>query len=199
MAEKRIGGAEQFAAHAGGRGEGAHQQEQRDDGEFGVGRGADRRLRQKPQRRADIAVDVAEAEHADEAHGDADRHAQHHQHEQRDKSGGGDGVGTHDGRLIRELADRARDVSVSGANDQAEGAHDQQQHRGAKPDPGDGVIDPHRLAQIEGADIVGAGAENLDGEHPGEGGHGHQRHHGGKHVHRALRPCAATPTTADRR
>ena len=101
MAEKGIGGAEQFAAHAGGRGEGAHQQEQRDDGEFGVGGGADRRLRQDLQGRPDVADHVAEAEHADRAHGDADRHAQQHQREQRDEPGDGDGVGVHGYTLVR--------------------------------------------------------------------------------------------------
>ncbi len=91
MAEEAIGRAEQFAAHAGVRHEGAHQQEHRDDAERVVGHRPHRRLADHLQGR-DAADDVAEAGDADEAHRHADRHAQQHHREQRDEPDDGDGI-----------------------------------------------------------------------------------------------------------
>ena len=99
MADKAVGGAEQFAAHAGIADEGAHQQEHRDHAEGVVGHRAHRGLADQLQRRR-AADQIAEAGDADEAHRHADRHAQQHQREQRDEAEDGDGVGAH-ARLLR--------------------------------------------------------------------------------------------------
>ena len=99
MAEEGVGGAEQLAAHAGGGGERAHQQEHRHDGEIEVGHRPHRGLADHLERRP-AADDVAEAGDADQAHRHADRHAQQHQHEQRDEPDDGDGIGAHAARLI---------------------------------------------------------------------------------------------------
>ena len=82
VADPGVGGGVEIARHARHRAEVAHQHEQRDDGEVvdrgvGVGIGAERRERRP------AAVEHAEADDADEQHGDADRHAQRHQTEQR--------------------------------------------------------------------------------------------------------------------
>ena len=94
MADEGVGGAEQFAAHAGIGDERAHQQEHRDDAEGVVGHRAHRGVTDDFQRR--IAVDqIGKAADADEPHRHADRHAQQHQHEQRDKSENGDRIAAH--------------------------------------------------------------------------------------------------------
>ena len=94
MADERIGGAEQFAAHPGIGNKRAHQQEHRDDAEGVVGHRAHRGVTDDFQRR--IAVDqIGKAGHADEPHRHADRHAQQHQHEQRDKPQDRDRVAAH--------------------------------------------------------------------------------------------------------
>ena len=99
MSDEGIGGAEQFAAHAGVRHERAHQQEHRDDAEGVVGHRAHRGVADDLQRR--VAADqIGKAGHADEPHRHADRHAQQHQHEQGDETEDGDRVGAH-ARLIR--------------------------------------------------------------------------------------------------
>ena len=94
MADKAVGGAEQFAAHAGIADERSHQQEHRDHAEGVVGDRAHRGLADQFQRRRE-ADQIPEAADADEAHRHADGHAQQHQRKQRDKSEDGDGVGTH--------------------------------------------------------------------------------------------------------
>ena len=94
MTDKRIGRAEQFAAHARMGDEGAHQQKHRDDAESVVGDRPHRRLTDQLEcRRA--AVEIGEARYADEAHRHADRHAQQHQREQRNEADDRDGVGAH--------------------------------------------------------------------------------------------------------
>ena len=103
MAEERIGGAEQLAAHARGGGERAHQQEQRHHGEIEVGHRAHRGVADDLQRRQ-AGGEIAEAGDADEAHRHADRHAQQHQDEQADEPDDRDGVGAHG------LLDRPRRV-----------------------------------------------------------------------------------------
>ena len=92
MAEEGIGGAEQFAAHAGIGHERAHQQEHRDDAEGVIGHRAHRGQADAFQRRG-AADDVGKAGDADEPHRHADRHAQQHQREQHDKAEDGDRVG----------------------------------------------------------------------------------------------------------
>ena len=80
MADKRIGGAEQFAAHAGIGHERAHQQEHRDDAEGVIGHRPHRGVTDDLER--GIAVDqIGKAADADQAHRHADRHAQQHQRE----------------------------------------------------------------------------------------------------------------------
>ena len=102
MADETVGGAEQIAAHAGIGHERAHQQEHRDDAEGVVGHRAHRGLADQLERRR-AADQVAEAGDADEAHRHADRHAQQHQREQRDKAEDGDGVGAHRALLTRPV------------------------------------------------------------------------------------------------
>jgi hypothetical protein len=94
MSDKAVGGAEQFAAHAGIADESAHQEEHRNHAEGVVGHRAHRGLADQFQRRP-AADEITEAGHADEAHRHADRHAEQHQREQRDKADDGDGVGAH--------------------------------------------------------------------------------------------------------
>ena len=99
VSDEGVGGAEQFAAHAGIRHERAHEQKHRDDAEGVVGHRAHRGVADDLQRRS-AADQITEAGHADEPHRHADRHAQQHQHEQRDETEDGDRVGAH-ARLIR--------------------------------------------------------------------------------------------------
>jgi hypothetical protein len=94
VADERVGGAKQLAAHAGVRHERAHQQEHRDDAEIVIGDRAHRGLADHLQRRR-AADDVAEPGHAHEPHRHADRHAQQHQREQHQEPDDGDGVGAH--------------------------------------------------------------------------------------------------------
>jgi hypothetical protein len=94
MADKAIGGAEQFAAHAGIADESPHQQEHRNHAEGVVGHRAHRGLADHFERRG-AADQVAEATDADEAHRHAHGHAQQHQRKQRDEAQDGDGVGAH--------------------------------------------------------------------------------------------------------
>ncbi len=100
MAEEGVRGAEQLAAHAGGGGERAHQQEHRDDGEIVVGHRAHGGVADDLEggRAAD---DVGEAADAHQSHRHADRHAQQHQHEQDDETEDGNRVGAHRKDLIR--------------------------------------------------------------------------------------------------
>jgi hypothetical protein len=94
VADERIGGAEQFAAHARIGHERAHQQKHWNDAEGVVGHRAHRGMTDDFQRR--IAVDqVGKASDADEPHRHADRHAEQHQHEQRDKPQHRDCVARH--------------------------------------------------------------------------------------------------------
>jgi hypothetical protein len=94
MADEAVGGTEQIAAHAGIADEGPHQQEHRNDAERIVRHRTHRGLADQFQRRR-AADQIAKAGYADETHGHADRHAQQHQHEQRDKTQNGNGIGTH--------------------------------------------------------------------------------------------------------
>ena len=94
MADERIGGAKQLAAHAGVGHERTHQQEHRYDAEGVVGDGAHRCLPDQLERRR-AAVEVGKARYADEAHRHADRHAQQHQREQRKETDDGNGIGAH--------------------------------------------------------------------------------------------------------
>ena len=187
MAEEGVGGAEQLAAHAGGRGERAHQQKQRDDGEFGVGGGADRRLRQQLERRPIVAGQKAKAGDADQAHGDADRHTQQHQREQRDEAGRCHHVAAHPAALLAVLFDcrNMRLFDLVAPESRAQGANHHQNNCRGEPDPGDEVIDPHRLAQIEGREVVGSRVHHLDRHHPGEDDQADQRDDIGKRVDRA--------------
>jgi hypothetical protein len=93
--DKAVGGAEQFAAHAGIADEGAHQQEHRNHAEGIVGHRAHRGLADQFQGRR-AADQIGKAGDADEAHRHADRHAQQHQRKQRDEAQDSDGVGAHD-------------------------------------------------------------------------------------------------------
>ena len=99
VADKTVGGPEQFAAHAGRGNEGAHQEEHRDDAEGVVGDRPHRGLADHLQRRPG-ADDGAVAGHADETHRHSDRHPQQDQPEQRDKAEDGRRIGAHCPRLI---------------------------------------------------------------------------------------------------
>jgi hypothetical protein len=100
MADEGVGAPEQLAAHAGGGGERAHQQEQRNDREVEIGHRPHRGVTDDLQRRA-AADQVGEPTDADEPHRHADRHAQQHQREQRHESDHRDGVCTHRRMLTR--------------------------------------------------------------------------------------------------
>ena len=94
MPEPGVTGAEQLAAHPGRAGEGAHEDEQRDQAEREVGGVADRRQRHHAQRRFD-AAQTGEAADADDRHGDADGNAQQHEREQDDEAEPRDEVVVH--------------------------------------------------------------------------------------------------------
>ncbi len=92
MTGERIGGAEQFAAHAGIGYERAHQQKHGNDAEGVIGHRPHRGMTDDLQRRL-AADEIGKAAHAHEAHGHADRHAHQHQAEEDEKSDYGDEVG----------------------------------------------------------------------------------------------------------
>ncbi|KAH2808148.1 hypothetical protein KXV85_006099, partial [Aspergillus fumigatus] len=158
MADEAVGGAEQFAAHAGIADEGSHQQEHRNHAEGVVGHRAHRGLPDQFQRRRE-AGEIAEACDADEAHRHADRHAQQHQRKQRDKSEDGNGVGAHC-RLLHGL-DFGFVVHLFRMEDQAIGADRDQEHGGEIAGPGHREERPGRHVQVEGQHIVVPGVAHL--------------------------------------
>ena len=98
--DETVGGAEQFAAHAGSRNKSAHEQEHRDDAEGVVGDRPHRRLSDHLQRGLE-ADDRGIAGHADKPHRHPDGDAQQNQSEQSDEAERGRRIGAHRLGLIR--------------------------------------------------------------------------------------------------
>ena len=81
MADEGVGRAEQLLRHAGARDEIAHQDEERHHRERVVAPGlVDLGLDHREGRREVPVAQIGDAEEADHAHGDGDRHAQQRQH-----------------------------------------------------------------------------------------------------------------------
>src|SRR4051812_46239798 len=74
------------------------------------------------------------------------------------------------------------------AESDPQGAHDHQQDGGRQSYPGNEIIDPDRLAQVESRDVIGLGVKHLDADHPGKDDQAHHRDDISKQVHRALYP-----------
>ncbi len=149
MPDKGVGGAEQFAAHAGCGRECAHQEKQRNDREIEIGHRAHGGVTDDLECGGAVGQ-IAEAGNADEPHGHADRHAQQHQNEQRNETENGDGVSTHAGSLDRPQSGRPVARQELGMEDQPVGAHGDQQHGGDVAEPGHQIERPDRQPQIEG-------------------------------------------------
>ena len=92
--DPRVAGIEELAAHAGLRGEGAHENEHRDDAQVVVRQHGERYICQQIQTRTP-AGDDRKPQHADYAHGHADRHPQRHEHEHGDEAEQGHEVTVH--------------------------------------------------------------------------------------------------------
>ena len=125
---------------------------------------------------------IAVAGHADETHRHPDGNAQQDQREQRDKASHGGGVATdYRSRIIRPPW-RSVPAQAFRVEDQAIGAHRDQDDGAYIARPGDREERPGRKVQVVGQHIVGAGRADLVEQHGGVNGDDEQQHERGEDI-----------------